>query len=518
MARRVTLDAMIPREDFRIQGEELVVELIRDFPINNLDENSPIRRQLRKPDFQRETNHWTPEQVVSFVESFVDSEVIPSLIFWKSPLFIFVIDGGHRLSALRAWIEDDYGDGPVSQRWYSGEISEEQKRVARYTRQLVETRVGRFSTLKSLVGSVSVSDSRQARRASLLFTRPVSLQWVTGTAEAAESSFYKINSQGTPLDDVEEMLIRNRDRPVAIAARAILRAGTGHKYWSSFGDDNQKSLEKVAGELFSLLFHPEIRDPLKTLDIPLGGAASPVDALSILVEFLLVSNALKTGIRAIDGYKADASGEETISVAKQGLKVLKRITGNSAGSLGLHPAVYFYNERGKHSRFLFLGMTELITKKLANNDTDFFRRFKEARKATEDFLIENKTLVGVLLQNMAKSQRISKMASLFDYLSSAFHQGLPVTAESAIHHLGARGKVYDVVAKHGATSFSDDTKSSLFIKTAIISALRCPICSGLLDPEKSVSYDHVERVRDGGKGDIENGQIVHPYCNTAMKN
>jgi len=35
---------------------------------------------LRKPDFQRETNHWTPEQLVTFIESFVDSEVIPSLI------------------------------------------------------------------------------------------------------------------------------------------------------------------------------------------------------------------------------------------------------------------------------------------------------------------------------------------------------------------------------------------------------------------------------------------------------
>lgn len=25
-----------------------------------------------------------------------------------------MIDGGHRLSALRAWVEDDYGDGHIS--------------------------------------------------------------------------------------------------------------------------------------------------------------------------------------------------------------------------------------------------------------------------------------------------------------------------------------------------------------------------------------------------------------------
>ena len=59
-------------------------------------------------------DHWTPEQVVTFVASFLDSEVIPSLILWKSPMYIFVIDGGHRLSALRAWMGDDYGDNAIS--------------------------------------------------------------------------------------------------------------------------------------------------------------------------------------------------------------------------------------------------------------------------------------------------------------------------------------------------------------------------------------------------------------------
>jgi hypothetical protein len=63
MAARVNLDAMIPREDFAREGEkDLATDLIRDFPINHLTDDSPIRRQLRKPDFQRETNHWTPNR------------------------------------------------------------------------------------------------------------------------------------------------------------------------------------------------------------------------------------------------------------------------------------------------------------------------------------------------------------------------------------------------------------------------------------------------------------------------
>jgi len=36
--------------------------------------------------------------------------------------------------------------------------------------------------------------------------------------------------------------------------------------------------------------------------------------------------------------------------------------------------------------------------------------------------------------------------------------------------------------------------------------------------EKSVSYDHIVRVRDGGPGDLDNLQLTHPYCNQAVRN
>ena len=50
-----------------------------------------------------------------------------------------MLDGGHRISALRAWMEDDYGDKAISTDFYKGqEISEEQKRMAKRTRTLDE--------------------------------------------------------------------------------------------------------------------------------------------------------------------------------------------------------------------------------------------------------------------------------------------------------------------------------------------------------------------------------------------
>ena len=94
MSKHVILDAMIPREDLAIAEEDFAMDLIGDFPISLLESTAPVLKLLRKPDFQRETNHWTPDQLVTFVASFLDNEVIPSLILWKSPRFIFVIDGG----------------------------------------------------------------------------------------------------------------------------------------------------------------------------------------------------------------------------------------------------------------------------------------------------------------------------------------------------------------------------------------------------------------------------------------
>ena len=66
MARRVNLDAMIPREDFAIEEEENALDLLRDFPISYLASDNAILKLLRKPDFQRETNHWSPDQVATF--------------------------------------------------------------------------------------------------------------------------------------------------------------------------------------------------------------------------------------------------------------------------------------------------------------------------------------------------------------------------------------------------------------------------------------------------------------------
>ena len=70
VAQRVNLDAMIPRADFATTDQEYTLQLFKDFPIAHLDDASSVRKLLRKPDFQRETNHWSPKQIVTFMRAF----------------------------------------------------------------------------------------------------------------------------------------------------------------------------------------------------------------------------------------------------------------------------------------------------------------------------------------------------------------------------------------------------------------------------------------------------------------
>ena len=179
--------------------------------------------------------------------------------------------------------------------------------------------------------------------------------------------------------------------------------------------------------------------------------------------------------------------------------------------------MYFSNDKGKHSRFLFLGMSALVREKLFNNDGSWFMKFTKCRREIERFLIDHKSLIGITLQNLPKGQRIPRMRDLFDFLTHSFSLGTQVPPEAIINHLGMSGRVYDITSETRSTSFSDETKSQIFYKEALSHAQICPICGGLLDTGKSVSYDHIQKKSDGGLGTAANGQMVHPYCNTAMK-
>jgi len=523
-ANLVNLDAMISREDFSAQSDnDLSFESIQNIAMRDIGMLSGL---LRKPDFQRETNHWTPEQVVSLLKSFVTGDLIPSVILWKSS-FVFVIDGGHRLSVLRAWKENDYGDGDISQKFFGNSISEDQRKIAQKTRELVDTSVGKWSDIEKKMQDSS-NDHEESRRLTNIYVRALQVQWVKGDSDKAETSFFNINKKGTPLDEVEETLLRHRKKPISIAARAIIRAGKGHRYWSSFPEDKTKKIEEIASKINSALFDPDVKTQIKTLDLPLGGSRGVRLALDILIDLMSIS------VSQSDNYQKklfeqaeDVDGSETVIVLEKTNKLLNWITGNDKGSLGLHPAVYFYSASGRHVNPMFLGTLLLVAKRLKFNDKDFFKRFTSIRANLEKTLIKNKPILASLVNRAGHKKRTEYYCSLFesmiDYLLSLKKKGAEMNgyflSEAEILQLAHfEGNILAGSSITNATKISEDAKNAVFIDTALSSAITCPICYGYLDPSKSVSYDHIIRVEDGGKGSAKNAQLTHPYCNMSIKN
>src|SRR5262245_49707111 len=112
----VNLDALIPRGDMAEPSDPAAVKLEK-ISIAHLDDQF-FAVALRKPDFQRETAHWSPEKVCDLIRAFIDGDLIPAVILWQRGRNVFIIDGAHRLGALMAWVRDDYGDGRQSQEYF----------------------------------------------------------------------------------------------------------------------------------------------------------------------------------------------------------------------------------------------------------------------------------------------------------------------------------------------------------------------------------------------------------------
>lgn len=514
----VNLDAMIKREDFATQDvESNSYENVTTISLRDFTQGGLIGPSLRKPDFQRETNHWLPEQVVSLLECFVNGDLIPSVILWQSPTYLFVIDGGHRLSVLRSWVEDDFGDGPISQAFFGYQLSDEQRKTAAKTRALVAKSIGTWQHYQARIADEKL-DASERRRLNAVVSRGLPIQWVKGDADKAESSFFKINTKGTPLDDIEELLLKNRHKPVSIAARAIIRAGKGHRYWSSFSVTLAAQIEALANSLHEILFDPEIKRPIKTLDLPLGGPKGIRTALETLIELTLIANRDQGGNpKLISSVPDDIEGHGTIGVLSKTLALIRRVTGNDGGSLGLHPAVYFYGPTGRHSGPLFMGTVALIGMKLANNDKAFFQRFTSIRSKLEEVLVAQKDLIATIIQRTASKGRTARYTMVLDKIINALVEGSEVDDEDLVAFAGLEGKILVGSAVSTSKGFSDDVKSSAFIRTALSAAMKCPICSGYLDAEKSMSYDHIVRAREGGVGRADNVQFTHPFCNQSVK-
>ncbi len=516
----VNLDGLIPREDFEAKPHQPSgANLPANQTITELEKGKFFYSVLKKPDFQRETANWSPETVAELISSFVNDDLVPAIILWRSPSNdVFVIDGSHRLSSLIAWVQDDYGDGATSREFFEHAIPQPQIEAAEKTRKIIKKEVGAYEDLKFAIANPQKAlKPEHVDRAKKLGSLAINVQWVTGDANKAEHSFFKINQQGTVIDPTELMMLKARSSPNALAARAIVRAGVGHKYWSKFDPKIQEEIETEAKNVYDNLFRPQLQTPIKTTDIPIAGRAYSAQTLPLIFDLVNLANDSVVG-RVAKELPSDPDGSQTLAFLKAVRKVAYRISGTHASSLGLHPVVYFYGATGRFQPTSFFGVVALV-KELEKANR--FSEFTKVRRPFEDFLLGHKYFLNQITQKYGSGLKgYARVLYLYEFVLKSLQAGQSaVEIQEAIpgdSELSFLRLVPDEEEEVFRKNFSTEVKSGTFLSEATTTLLPCKICGGYMHTN-SISIDHTKDKKEGGKGDPANAQLAHPYCNSTYK-
>lgn len=523
----VNLDALIRRADFVAEeGPDVGESDKKSVTKTDLLKGESFYASLRKPDFQRETAAWSPEAVRECIKAFVDGDLIPSVICWQSPSRLsFVIDGAHRLSAIMAWLMDDYGDGDISREFYNHKVPPEQSRIHQKTKKLVEEAVGEYKSVMIETREPGAYP-KLAHIAKAIPHSGINLQWIRGgEREKAEKAFYAINQSAVRIDPTELKILNARFKSNAVAARAVVRNATGYKYWKGFSNEGKEDVERLARETYDLLYTPPLSEPIRSNELPIAGHGYGSQTLPLIYEMVNVANDLPitdvTKKKIFEPAPAEPIDEgETLRVLKNTAALARRVTGRHVSSFGLLPAVYFYSASARHQPTAVLAVAAFFRELEKRSGFDGFFR---ARARFEEFLLNHKYYVnqitvkqGSMVKGYKRLQQYYEFVLIeilasdpSKYLDDSIIEG-KLTASALFQSLSIERPLEGSTPK----DFSKGAAQFAFLRDSLETAKRCPVCHARKD-NKAITAGHQIDQKHGGTNAASNLDFEHPYCNSA---
>jgi Protein of unknown function DUF262 len=499
----VNLDALIPRDDVEAKRPKSGKGVIQ---VTELELGRHFYGLLRKPLFQRETNDWGVDNVVSLVRSFRNGHLIPAVILWSADGSTFVIDGAHRLSVFVAWVNDDYGDGPLSQAFFKHQIPKSQREAARKCRSQIKAEGLEYAELQKL--TKLPTRTHEQLEWSTNIAQPVETQWVVGDADVALQSFLDINQRSVEIDPTERYMIEERKAPNVVAARALVSAGRGHAYWGAFDPQHVEEIERYAMCIYEAIFEPESALPHTHAELQPAGMAQTANGLRMALELVNIVTGMKGGSNNIP---PDPDGSQTSRVLAKVWGVVKYVAGDEPASLSLHPAIYFWGTTGNHRPSMFLAVVSFVQDLIASNE---LVKFTLHRSALEEMLIGRGNLGQQILSRYGGWKRsLEPIKALLRQILDGLNSGKPEDEILAGLSSATSDSSKDASERPDAWK---ETRSAARIKASLSAAPRCAICKARLVLAYA-SDDHIERRSDGGHSGLGNSQLTHHYCNHGFK-
>jgi hypothetical protein len=503
--------------------------------------------RLRKPEFQRPTFCWEDGKYVNLLKALQNNRVIPGVIFWlnTSTGHIFVLDGAHRLSGIRAWFTNDWGDSSIAQEY--NYLEEDEKFASQRLRESIDSDIGSFEecvkagklyrdAVNYRKDPYEVMDEVTANRGRFFYNLTTSLtipiQWVVGDYKVAEESFLNINTGGTPLDTQEVDFLKYRRSPVARAISGIISNGYKESVWI----DNIEECNEISKRCYNTLLNDSdnhINESITYMPFVKLQKKNGFYKHSFLLNLFAISAHKKTGDNILFSTLSNLADEENEIVVSQktfdNLKNLENtinhIRGKMSQSVGLYPPLYFYSSDGKYKELMLFMFLAWFSK---GNDTDIKKRkytfsihrsqFEACWSIARDFIVNamNRKGIGprrltdksidildVFLNTISKGVKAKKdITSIIKDFLKDYHEPSYISFCSYIETMGEKSK-----------PFTSLTKNKIEIKNTIEAQIKCEICGGYVDIGNSHQIDHIQERSMGGTNNLKNGRVTHPYCN-----
>lgn len=552
---KVYLDHLVQRESLRYRRSE---EEVGPYP---LDKQATLRlsdltsdqrgKYLRKPDFQRATWAWTPEECVSLLESIINSQVIPSIIMWTSPQngYDYILDGGHRVSVVLAWLKDDWGE-----RYATENIDDEEQlgiiqRANRQARQSVKMKIGDIQTYKLAEEEMTrvVKDGKSPREEldDVTFRKGLFYQsllkgdvsfhvlWVRGDYKTAEQSFLKINKSGRQLSDWETTLVENRNSSFARSVMSISSGSTAPHYWPEDAPNGlSQTVEEITESvkyLQNVLFQPQYHIPINRLQQPFMVASIP-DRPRYIAELLTVTEGYRgqePETQKLLKKDPDADPEQIITdgwhIIHKAVDIFEHLHGpsNQSKSLALVPALYFYNDAGRYVRSLLYGFIYWMFMGTEAEILDRKRFFTIYRAAFEQIIRINKSeIISVISRKTGSGPEVTVQTARFyhDVLMLLIKHDGDTDAGQFVNEYeflmsGTVRQDPSRTTSLRSRSFTEPQKSAALLSRILDQPIRCDICGGMIDPQGSIQHDHIIPYSQGGLTTPSNQSVTHPFCN-----